>query len=325
MNDLISVIVPVYNVEKYLDECVQSLVNQTYKNLEIILVDDGSLDTSPKLCDDWAEKDNRIKVIHKNNSGVCDSRNAALDVVNGQYVSFVDSDDVALPNYIEELYSSLQLNTDCGIAGCCAVQYDGTTTKPIFNKNWEFDSVRFVEPEEFADRMLTMKSQHTVWCKLYKRNLFDTLRFRHLYANEELFLALDMYERIEREKIRVVEIPNKLYYYRINPNGICHSRGYKFALTETACRELLFKELRGRKSISYEYYKKMLLLDYLSTLHAKLTDHTAEIPYYKYSRKLWRYNDIYAFSALKRKEFMMYLCNKYLPTIIYVLFWLKNK
>lgn len=324
MNDLISIIVPVYNVEKFIDECVQSLVNQTYQKLEIILVDDGSIDNSPKLCDDWAAKDPRIKVIHKKNSGVCDSRNAALDIFNGQYVSFVDSDDKVLPSYIEELFFALQQNADCGIASCCAVQYDGTFTTPIFNKSWEFDHVRYVEPDEFADRMLTMTSQHTVWCKLYRRNLFDKLRFRHLYANEELFLALDMHERIEREKIRVIEIPSKLYYYRFNPNGICHSRGYQFALTETSCRELLLKELKGKKPLSYEYYKKMLLLDYLSTLHEKLTNHAADIPYYKFCRKLWRYNDIYAYRTLRRKEFAMYLCNKYLPTITYLIFIIKK-
>lgn len=324
MSDLISIIVPVYNVEQFLDECIQSLVNQTYKNLEIILVDDGSLDNSPKMCDEWAARDSRIKVMHKKNSGVCDARNAALNVFKGQYVSFVDSDDIALPDYIEELYSALQHNQDCGIANCCAVQYDGSSTKPIFNTSWNFDTVRFVEPDDFADRMLTMQSQHTVWCKLYKRSLFDTLRFRHLYANEELFLALDMHEQIEREKIRVVEIPYKLYYYRINPNGICHSRGYKFALTETACREQLLKELKGKMPIPYAYYKRMLLLDYLSTIHARIAENAAEIPYYRYCRKLWRYNDIYAYRVLKHNEFMMYILNKYLPTITYLLFVLNK-
>lgn len=320
MNDLISIIVPVYKVEEFLNECVESLVKQTYKNIEIILVDDGSPDASPRMCDEWAAKDTRIKVIHKANSGVCDSRNAALDVFKGRYVSFVDSDDVALPTYIEELYESLQANKDCGIAGCCALQYDGTVTKPIFNENWKFQSVRYIEPDEFADKMLTMQSQHTVWCKLYKRELFDSIRFRHLYANEELFLAFDMHEFIEKEKIRVVEIPSKLYYYRINPEGICHSKGYKFALTETACRELLLSELDGRKPVAFEYYKKMLLLDYLSTIHVKLTDRNAEIPYYEYCRKLRKYSNLYAKTVLNSKEFALYICLKYMPFIVNVFF-----
>lgn len=324
MNDLISIIVPVYKVEKFLDECVQSLVDQTYKNLEIILVDDGSPDKSPQMCDEWAKNDSRIKVLHKQNSGVCDSRNAALDVFAGRYVSFVDSDDVALPSYIETLYNALQSYADCGIASCCAVQYDGSQTKPIFNENWEHSDVRFVEPMDFADNMLTMQSQHTVWCKLYHRSMFDNTRFRHLYANEELFLALDMHKRIEQEGIRVVELPDKLYYYRINPDGICHSTGYKFALTETACRELLLNELKDIKPIAYEFYKKMLLLDYLSTIHAKLTDKEADIPYNTYCDKLDIYSNMYAYKVLKIKEFALFLSLKYLPLIVKSIFNLKK-
>ena len=90
---LISVIVPIYNVEKYLNRCIESIVNQTYKTLEIILVDDGSPDNCPQICDEWKEKDNRIKVIHKKNGGLSDARNAGLDIAQGEYIAFVDGDD----------------------------------------------------------------------------------------------------------------------------------------------------------------------------------------------------------------------------------------
>ena len=93
MDDLISVIVPVYNVEEYLDRCIESIVNQTYKNLEILLIDDGSTDNSYNICDKWAKKDNRIKVVHKENGGVSSARNVGLDVATGDYIGFVDSDD----------------------------------------------------------------------------------------------------------------------------------------------------------------------------------------------------------------------------------------
>ena len=90
MNELISVIVPIYNVEKYLHQCLKSIINQTYKNLEIILVDDGSPDNCPKICDEYSRKDKRIKVIHKENGGLSSARNAGLDVVTGEYISFID-------------------------------------------------------------------------------------------------------------------------------------------------------------------------------------------------------------------------------------------
>lgn len=97
---LVSVIVPVYKVEKYLDKCVESIVEQTYKNLEIILVDDGSPDNCPSMCDSWAQKDSRIKVIHKENGGVSSARNSALDAAAGDYICFVDSDDFIEPNAV---------------------------------------------------------------------------------------------------------------------------------------------------------------------------------------------------------------------------------
>ena len=111
----ISVIIPVYKVEKYLDKCVESIVNQTYKNLEIILVDDGSPDNCPAMCDEWAEKDERIRVIHKENGGVSSARNAALEVATGDYIGFVDSDDwIELDMY--EYLVSLILDNDAQIA-----------------------------------------------------------------------------------------------------------------------------------------------------------------------------------------------------------------
>ena len=100
---LISVIVPVYKVEQYLDKCVESIVNQTYRNLEIILVDDGSPDNCPAMCDGWAKRDYRIKVIHKANGGLSDARNAGIEVAQGEYICFVDSDDYLESNYLKEL------------------------------------------------------------------------------------------------------------------------------------------------------------------------------------------------------------------------------
>lgn len=324
MNDLVSIIIPVYKVENYLDECLDSVVKQSYTNLEIILVDDGSPDSSPQICDEWAKKDSRIKVIHKTNEGVSLARNAALDIAQGDYFACVDSDDIVEPLYIEKMYDALQQHPDCGIAACSAVIFDGSEKKSIYNEKWYSSEIRFIEPEEYADRILTMERAHTVWGKLFRKTVLGNVRFRSVFANEELFLALDLYPTIEREKIRLVEIPDKLYCYRVNPNSIVHSAGYRFALTETACRERLLQEVEEKKPYVYQYYQKMLLLDYLSTIHLKLSFNPKEIRYYEYCRKLRRYTDTYAKKNVSRKEFFFFLSLKYLPTLSFCIFRLKN-
>ena len=108
MEDLITVIVPIYNVELYLRKCIDSITGQSYKNLEIILVDDGSQDKCGLICDEYAEKDSRVRVIHKENGGLSDARNAALDVMKGEYVTFIDSDDYVATEYISYLYDLIK-------------------------------------------------------------------------------------------------------------------------------------------------------------------------------------------------------------------------
>ena len=128
-DELITVIVPVYKVEKYLDRCVQSIVDQTYTNLEIILVDDGSPDNCPKMCDEWAKKDKRIKVIHKQNGGLSDARNAGLEKAKGKYVGFVDSDDYISPIMYEKLYKCIIDNqADMAMCGFSTVDEKGKVT-----------------------------------------------------------------------------------------------------------------------------------------------------------------------------------------------------
>lgn len=116
-NVLISVILPIYKVEKYLQRCVESIINQTYTNLEIILVDDGSPDGCPTICDDYATKDQRVKVVHKKNGGLSDARNAGTMCANGKYIAYVDPDDVVSSDYIEYLYR-LTENGQYDISGC---------------------------------------------------------------------------------------------------------------------------------------------------------------------------------------------------------------
>lgn len=117
----ISIIVPVFNIDYYLNKCIQSIVDQTYINLEIIIIDDGSYDNSPFICDEWAQKDNRIIVIHKENGGLSDARNTGLEIASGEYIGFVDGDDWIAPEMIEKLLKAI-LNDKSDIAACITHQ-----------------------------------------------------------------------------------------------------------------------------------------------------------------------------------------------------------
>ena len=141
MEELISVIVPIYKVEDYLDRCIQSLVNQTYKNLEIILVDDGSPDDCPRICDEWEKRDHRIKVIHQENKGLSAARNVAMRICTGEYLIFVDGDDVISNDMIESLYQASQKTK----ADCIFCQYE-----MIGPNEKEFHSTKEIEDEGFV-------------------------------------------------------------------------------------------------------------------------------------------------------------------------------
>lgn len=173
MNELISIIVPVYNNEKYLDKCIESITKQTYTKLEIILVDDGSPDNCPQICDRWAEKDSRIKVIHKQNGGVSSARNSALDKATGNYISFVDSDDYLEPDAIEVLYSQLKENT-CDVS-IGSFLFDYTDNRQTQKQN---AVSMIIENDEILKNYLLDKNIRTETPnKLYKAELFNGIRF----------------------------------------------------------------------------------------------------------------------------------------------------
>ena len=168
---LVSVIVPVYKVEPYLHRCVDSILAQTYTNLEIFLVDDGSPDNCGKICDDYAQTDKRIRVIHKKNGGLSDARNAAIDVATGEYITFVDSDDCVSPDYVETLYHLVD-KYQCKIGvGWLRTFHEGRkpeTSQPTYMEK-VFDRMEGIEKMFYQELFDT-----AAWCKIYHRSLFDT-------------------------------------------------------------------------------------------------------------------------------------------------------
>lgn len=215
---LISVIVPVYKVEAYLDRCVQSIVDQTFINLEIILVDDGSPDRCGAMCDAWAERDSRIRVIHKENGGLSDARNAGMAVATGELMGFVDSDDTIHPDMYRLLYESMVENdSDLSACGVEMVWEDGSPPRPLTRSG-----CRVMETED-AMRALLEESwlKQPVWYKLYKTELIRDLSFPVGKYHEDVFWT---YQAVARAR-RISVFDTAGYYYR-QRRGSIMGEGY---------------------------------------------------------------------------------------------------
>ena len=206
---LISVVIPVYKVEAYLDRCVQSIVDQTYRNLEIILVDDGSPDNCGAMCDAWAEKDNRIKVIHKENGGLSDARNAGMTIATGNYIGFIDSDDYIAPQMYQLLYGRmLQDGSDIAACGVEMVFEDNTPSRPLTSPgDFTLDHVSAMEAV-----VLESVLKQPVWNKLYKTDLVRDLLFPVGKYHEDVFWT---WQAVAQAKsVSVLDAPCYFYVQR---------------------------------------------------------------------------------------------------------------
>lgn len=209
MNDLISVIIPIYNVEAYLHRCVDSILRQTYQNLEIILVNDGSPDRCGEICDAYALKDNRVNVVHKVNGGLSDARNEGINIARGKFISFIDSDDWVNDDYIEKLYNLL-IMTQSEISVC---NFYATS-----NENVEYDQSKIAEILQFTNiealsQFNNKYSEQLVvaWGKLYKKTLFDNLRYPVGRIHEDEFIT---YKLIHKSQGVVLTTEPLLYYWQ---------------------------------------------------------------------------------------------------------------
>lgn len=211
---LVSVIVPVFGVEKYLKRCIDSIINQTYKNLEIFLVDDGGTDNCPKMCDEYAKQDKRIKVIHKKNGGISSARNAALNVFSGEYVTFVDSDDWVEETYVEELYKAIKIN-DCDLAACGDNRYDenGHLLEP---SSYLCRNQKFKKEEVFDAFWNRAVLRLTAWAKLYHKSIFKTLRYPEGMNYEDAYIIVDICNNVKKG---VITISSRLYNYVFKRHG----------------------------------------------------------------------------------------------------------
>lgn len=217
MDELISVIIPIYNVEEYLNRCVESILKQTYKNLEIVLVDDGSTDASGKIADKYETIDNRVVVYHKENGGLSDARNYGLDRMKGKYVTFIDSDDYVSSKYVEVLYNSLiNNNSDIAIVD----------TKLVFNNSCEeIEPDEIIKEETFERvdaliRTLRVELRQSAWGKLYKSEMFRNIRFPKGKLYEDLAIVFDLLLIASN----ITYVNASLYYYMVRDNSIMQEK-----------------------------------------------------------------------------------------------------
>ena len=238
MRDLISVIIPVYKVEKYLCRCVDSVLEQTYTNMEIILVDDGSPDNCPVMCDEYARQDSRVKVIHQENAGLSGARNAGIDMAQGQWLAFVDSDDYLAADFLERLYQAC-VNTGSSLSVCRweyvhgeAIPEHGTGETRVYTGREMLANFYVPDGAYFV----------VAWNKLYRKELFEDIRYPLGRIHEDEATTYRIYDKVKK----AAYVDRSLYGYFVTPVSITRGFNPKRMDWVTAVAERLdFFEQKG--------------------------------------------------------------------------------
>ena len=266
---VVSVVLPIYNVEKYLNRCVKSVINQSYKNLEVILVDDGSPDNCPTLCDEWAKKDNRIKVVHKKNAGLGYARNTGIENATGEYICFFDSDDYIALDTIEKAYNlATQEKSDMVVFGFCNVKPNGATGKAVIPHTEKITfSGKEVQDVFLADLIGpdVEKGKQTdlwmsAWACLYSLEMIEKASWRFVsereIISEDVYSLLGLYKYVNRVSVLSVA----LYFYCENAGSLTHTykpdRYNRIKNFYEACYQLAEESSYGadvKERLSYPY------------------------------------------------------------------------
>lgn len=332
---MISVIVPVYNVEKYLEQCIDSLLSQTYQNFEIILVDDGSTDSSGKICDIYEENNENIKVIHKKNEGLGFARNTGLLYATGEYVTFIDSDDYADKYLLEDLYNGiLETDVDVCIGGFKKVADSGQV---LYEE--KYDEQYFIHDnttnKAFIKMLGSLPSKHdsirmSVWNVLYKLSIIknNNIQFpseRELIS-EDLIFDFFYYQHVKKCKI----LDNSNYYYRSNPTSLTMSyKKDRFEKTLVFYQHL--NKLMKNSSFSNEAFirfKKLIFIyvrmciqqEKKKISNLKLKDSLLNIKRLCEDKNLKKILEEYPVNKLEFKQKVFIYCIKYKISILLYLF-----
>ncbi len=267
MNKKVSIVVPIYNVEKYLDKCINSVVNQTYKNIEILLIDDGSTDNSGKIAEKWTKKDDRITVYHKANGGLSDARNYGIKKANGNYICFIDSDDWVENNYIERLLLKICEN-DCDISIC----------NPIYDFE---DSISKVKQKKNSKNNYIMNSEEAIlqlnnfryfdmsaWCKLYKIELFNNIKFPKGKYCEDFYIMYKLFDKANK----IIYFNEYLYHYIQRKGSITNSKNLRYDFIYAAYQQMIFVERKypKLKNVVRSAYASSILTIYNKSIENKI-------------------------------------------------------
>jgi glycosyltransferase involved in cell wall biosynthesis len=215
MDELISIVIPIYNVEKYLKNCVDSVCNQTYRNLEIILVDDGSPDHCPEICEDYARNDSRVRVIHKQNGGLSDARNYGIEVAKGKYITCIDSDDYVSEDFIEYLYKLLK-DANADISVCGFIKTKNLNENRIFTSE---DTIEMSSNQAIQEMLYAKIFTTSAWGKLYRTDLFYDVTYPLGKYSEDMYTTFKLLNKANK----VVYGNQVCYYYLHRPNSILTS------------------------------------------------------------------------------------------------------
>lgn len=217
----ISIIVPVYNAEKFLFQCLESIINQTFTDFELILIDDGSTDNSGKICDEYAEKDSRIKVVHQQNQGQAAARNKGLDIACGEWIAMIDSDDFVELNMLEKLITAAQ-KENADMCSCNFFSFDNETPDIIHEHTYSYTEYKIssgVEIMKEANNFSDLPSKFTSPCfRIVNRKIYDGIRFPEGVVFEDAAIAHLVLDKCKR----IVLIPDCLYYYRVVQGSTTH-------------------------------------------------------------------------------------------------------
>ena len=324
--EIISVIVPVYNVEKYLDKCVQSILNQTYDNLELILVDDGSTDNSANICDKYIKLDSRIKVIHKENGGVSSARNKGLDIAKGEFILFIDSDDCIHPQMIEVLYEGIKKNnSDISICEYKSYQENEFIEKNIYNKDIiNFNNYTNIEG---LHNLQGDKSISFIvpWNKLYRKKIFNNLRYDEGRIHEDEFII----HKLLYECNLISYTSLELYYYLKRNNSIMdlqNNRSYLDALDAYSERIEFYKKINQKQFIKdLELIYVGHFLDYYNRIKNSHENNKKQVMYEIIKRFRIRIFGILQNNRFKIKEKIIFIILCIDPNIYERYLIIKNK